>query len=177
MSQRWTHFVTSYPFFDALTGFPTVCSVHGVSPLIGRQRGRVLAVLLVLALDQARLAPEGLAVGGQAAVVLQQLAVLLDEAGGALLLPLLLLQLRHQALSAHREHRVTGNTVTDRKSDRHLSITLELTEFCMKYEAYTVMYSVLVSKDYTNRFGIMLTLFVLLSASQCHEKSGLLSLA
>lgn len=44
-------------FFDALTGFPTVCSVHGVSPLIGRQWRRVLAVLLVLALDQAQLAP------------------------------------------------------------------------------------------------------------------------
>lgn len=57
LSQCWTHCVTSYPFFDALTGVPTVCSVHGVSPLIGRQRRRVLAVLLVLALDQAQLAP------------------------------------------------------------------------------------------------------------------------
>lgn len=40
---------------------------------------RVLAVVLVLTLDQAQLAPQALAAGRQAAVVLQQLAVLLDQ--------------------------------------------------------------------------------------------------
>ena len=39
----------------------------------------VLAVVLVLTLDQAQRAPQALAVGRQAAVVLQQLAVLLDQ--------------------------------------------------------------------------------------------------
>lgn len=39
----------------------------------------VLAVVLVLTLHQAQVALQALAVGRQAAVVLQQLAVLLDE--------------------------------------------------------------------------------------------------
>lgn len=44
-------------------------------------RPSVLAVVLVLVLtlDQAQLAPQALAVGRQAVVVLQQLVVLLDE--------------------------------------------------------------------------------------------------
>ena len=41
----------------------------------------VLAVVLVLTLDQAQFALQTLAVGRQVAVVLQQLAVLLDESG------------------------------------------------------------------------------------------------
>lgn len=52
-------------------------------------------MVLVLTHDEVQLAPEALAVGGQAAVVLHQLAVLLDEPGRHLLLPLVLLQLTH----------------------------------------------------------------------------------
>lgn len=44
-------------------------------------RPGVLAVVLVLTLDDAQVALQALAEGGQAAVVLQQLAVLLDESG------------------------------------------------------------------------------------------------
>jgi len=53
-----------------------------VIPLIRWSRGggaRVLAVVLVLSLDQTQLAPQALAVGREAAVVLQKLAVLLEE--------------------------------------------------------------------------------------------------
>lgn len=41
----------------------------------------LLAVLLVLTLDQAQFALQSLELGQQVAVVLQQLAVLLDESG------------------------------------------------------------------------------------------------
>lgn len=62
----------------------------------------VLAVVLVLTLDQAQFGLQALAFHRQAAVVLQQLAVFLEESGRGLLLPLVLLQLRHQLLSKQR---------------------------------------------------------------------------
>lgn len=61
----------------------------------------VLAVLLVLA----QFAPQALPLAQQVAVVFQQAAVLLDEPGRGLLLPLLLLQLARQLLSEpHKAH-------------------------------------------------------------------------
>lgn len=60
-------------------------------------------MVLVLTLDPAQLAPQILAVGRQAAVVLQQFGVLLDEARRHLLLPLLLLQLRLELLSEQKQ--------------------------------------------------------------------------
>lgn len=74
-----------------------------------RQQGRrgLLAVLLVLTLDQAQFAPQALAVAQQVAVVFQQPAVLLDESGCSLLLPLVLLQLTHQLLSKQHTASVT----------------------------------------------------------------------
>lgn len=70
---------------------------------------RVLAVLLVLTVDEAQFAPQALAVAQQVAVVFQQPAVLLDESGCSLLLPLVLLQLTHQLLSKPHTASVTAS--------------------------------------------------------------------
>lgn len=68
----------------------------------------VLTVLLVLTPDQAQFGLQALSVGQQLTVVLQQLAVLLDESRRRLLLPLFLLQLRHQLLSRQREQHIVS---------------------------------------------------------------------
>lgn len=70
-------------------------------PLLDPSRAG-LAAVLVLTLDQAQLAPQVLAARSQAAVVLQQLAVLLEEAGRHLMLLLLLLQVAHELLPERR---------------------------------------------------------------------------
>ena len=59
----------------------------------------VFLLTLVLLLDEAQFGPEALTVAREAAVLLQQFAVLLDQAGRALLLPVVLLKLRIQLLS------------------------------------------------------------------------------
>lgn len=106
---------SSLPFFMVSSSAPS--EREGVQKTTGcvlcAASRPVLAVVLVLTLDQAQFALQTLAVGRQVAVVLQQLAVLLDESGWSLLLPLVLLQLRQQLMSEHREqHRAPVTACT-----------------------------------------------------------------